>query len=114
MLRIIRSIAFFAALSLVVASCNGSQGVTGNPSNVTEFRTLASMLPYITKSLTPALTEERFGLPNQAQGSGVIIFVYNVEDGKKVSLGFPGYAPISFAKLQDRNGTTLQDLPILD
>ena len=113
MLRIVRSIAFFAALSLSVASCKGGQSVTGTPSNLNEFRTLDSMLPYLYKSLTPTSAEQRFGLPNAREGSAMIIMIYNVEDGKKVSLGFPGEAPITFARVADRNGVT-KDLPLLD
>ena len=97
------------SILLLLASCNGNDGdVTGSPTTgVVEARTLDSMLASITKSLTPPLAEQIFGPPNKREGSGLVIFVYDVEDGRKVNLGFPGpTAPISYASLQEKNGGT--------
>lgn len=108
-----RALLLFLALALGVGGCKGKE-VTGNPTSQTEFRTLASMLPFLTKSLTAAKAEEKFGLPNQLTNSGVLVYIYDVEDDKKVSLVFPlDGGVISFARLQDRNGVS-QLLPLLD
>ena len=108
------TLALGLSLALAAAGCKGSENVTGAPLTGSEGRTLASMLPDIKKSLTPQLAEEKFGVANAALGSGLIIFVYNVEDGKKVNLAFPGpSALISYASWSDRNGATT-DIPLRD
>jgi len=99
--------AFCLSLFLAVPGCNGTDPVQGNPITGVEGRTLASMRPYITKSLTAPQAELTFGKPDAAASSGSILFIYNVEDGQKVNLGFPNPTdPISFANLQDKNGGT--------
>ena len=75
--------------------------------------TLAKMLPRLSHSLTPAIAEATFGKPDESIGSGLIIYVYHVEAGKSVYLGFPGFARITYAKLQDATGAS-QELPLLD
>ena len=108
------SFALVLSLALAAAGCQGTENVMGTPSGVVEGRTLASMLPEIKKSLTPALAEEKFGLAQTAVGSGLIIFVYNVEEGKKVNLAFPGpTALISYASWTDKSGVTT-DIPLKD
>jgi len=102
------------ALPLLLAGCKGTEHVTGTPTNATEFRTLASMQPYITKTLTVQKAQEQFGNPNARTTAGEIVLVYNVEDSKKVNLGFPSLAgQILFARLSDKSGasTDLQILP---
>ena len=108
------SFALGLSLALVAAACKVGENVMGTPSSVVEGRTLASMLPEIKKSLTPALAEEKFGPATTAVGSGLIIFVYSVEDGKKVNLAFPGpTALISYASWTDKTGVTT-DIPLKD
>lgn len=101
-------IALILALGLVAPACKGTENnVTGTPSGGEEARTLASMLPYLTKSLTVPAAELTFGRPDAVSGSGLILLIYNVEDGQKVNLAFPGPTePISFASLQGKNGGT--------
>ena len=102
------------ASALAFTGCQGTEDVMGIPSSGVAGRTLQSMLPDIKKSLTPALAEEKFGVANQAVGSGLIIFVYNVEDGKKVNLAFPGpTALISYASWTDKSGNVTA-IPLLD
>jgi hypothetical protein len=106
--------AFCLALFLGAPGCKGTESVVGDPAGGSEGRTLASMLPYITKSLTAPQAELTFGQPDAAQSGGSIVFVYNVENGQKVNLGFPNPTdPISFANLQDKNGGTTP-IPIKD
>ena len=101
------STALFLSFALLAAGCKGTENVTGTPIGGQEGRTLASMLPYLTKSLTAPVAELTFGRPDAATGSGLILFIYNVENGQKVNLGFPSPTdPISFASLQDKNGGT--------
>ncbi len=101
------STALILSLALLAPACKGKGNVTGTPFGGQEGRTLAGMMPYLTKSLTAPKAELTFGTPDAASGSGLILFVYNVEDGKKVNLGFPSPTePISFASLQDKNGGT--------
>ncbi|MFL5617264.1 MAG: hypothetical protein ACJ79A_02585 [Gemmatimonadaceae bacterium] len=102
------SIAFGLCLALAATGCTTNRDIPSQPpGGETAVRTLASMLPAITKSLTPLLAEQTFGPADAKSGSGPINYVYNVEDQKKVNLTFPGpTATISFASLQDRNGVT--------
>ena len=106
--------ALVIAFPFLLAGCKGTENIAGTPSNVTEFRTLASMTPYITSSLTAQKAQEQFGNPNSKTTAGEIVLVYNVEDSKKVSLGFPSLTgQILFARLSDKSGasTDLQILP---
>lgn len=108
------ALALCLALSTVFTACKGTENVAGTPIGGTESRTLASMTPLITKSLTAIGAETAFGLPDQRTLTPPIILVYNVEDGKKVSLGFPDLTnTILFAQLTDKNGG-VTTLPILD
>ena len=88
------------AVPLLLAACNGSS----NPAAASVPRTVASMLPKLSRSLTPAAAEAAFGAPDERTGSGLIIYVYRAEAGKKVYLGFPGFAPIVYARAVDLSG----------
>lgn len=103
-----RRIALVLGLAIApLIACKGTENVVGNPAGGPETRTLASMLPFITKTLTAPQAELTFGRPDNAASSGSILFIYNVENGQKVNLGFPNPTdPISFASLQDKNGGT--------
>ena len=101
------STTLFLSLALVAIGCKGTENVSGTPIGGQEGRTLAGMMPYLTKSLTAPQAELTFGRPDAASAGGLILFIYNVEDGKKVNLGFPNPTdPISFASVQDKNGGT--------
>jgi len=108
------TLALGLAFAFAAGGCQGTENVTGSPASAPEGRTLASMLPDIRKSLTPQLAEEKFGVANTALGSGLVILVYNVEDGKKVNLAFPGPAAlISYASWTDRSGA-VTNIPLRD
>jgi hypothetical protein len=94
----LRSVA--VALPLLIAACNSSS----NPAAAPAPRTVASMLPKLTRSLTPAGAEAAFGAPDERTGSGLIIYVYRAEQGRKVYLGFPGFAAIIYARAVDVSG----------
>jgi len=105
--------AILIAFPMLLAGCKGTENVVGTPSPLTEFRTLASMTPYITRSLTARTAKEQFGNPNSQTAVGEIVLVYNVEDSKKVNLGFPSIdGQITFARLSDKTGASTE-LPIL-
>jgi len=98
-------LALCLAVSAPMVACKGTENVTGTPIGGTESRTLASMMPLITKSLTVTSAEAAFGFPNSRTTTPPIILVYLVEDGKKVSLGFPDVVSvISFAQVTDKLG----------
>jgi hypothetical protein len=101
------------ALSLLVAACSNGAPIPVDPVVVTGQRTVASMLPNLTRSLTPAIAETTYGKPDEITGSGLLIYVYNVESGKRVFLSFPGFAPIMAARLQESTGAS-QELPLKD
>jgi hypothetical protein len=106
--------ALLIAFPFLLAGCKGTENVVGAPSELTTFRTLASMTPYITTSLTARKAQETFGNPNSQSTSGEIVLVYDVENSQKVSLGFPSLdGQIVYARLSDKAGvsTNLQILP---
>jgi hypothetical protein len=106
--------ALLLAFPLLLAGCKGTERIQGTPSNLTEFRTLASMQPYITTSLTARKAKEQFGNPDSQTTTGEIVLVYNVENSQKVTLGFPSLeGQIIYASLSDKTGasTTLRILP---
>ena len=110
---------FVLALSLALVaplvSCKGTENVVGNPGSGGDSRTLASMAPLITKSLTVMSAELAFGFPDARTTTPPIVLTYNVDDGRKVTLGFPDLVQtIVFAKLTAKNGVDVTDLPILD
>ena len=106
--------ALVIAVPFLLAGCKGTERIQGTPSDVLENRTVASMQPYITRSLTPQQAVDRWGAPNGSSNAGVIVLIYNVDNGQKVSLGFPSLeGTIEFARVTDRAGvsTDLQILP---
>jgi hypothetical protein len=107
----LRSFALVLALGALapVVAC----GKSSDPTSASDTRTVASMLPKLTRSLTPAGAEAAFGKPDETVGSGLLIYVYRAEAGKKVYLGFPGFAAILYAKAVDASGGA-QDLPLRD
>jgi hypothetical protein len=111
MKRLFRPFTLALALAAAMPACGGAKA-SGTPTETLDGRTLAGMLPYITKSLTPLLAEQRFGVPDARQNTGTVVMVYNVEEGKTVSLGFPALdQTITFARLTAPGGT-ITDLPI--
>ena len=108
-------LAFCLCLTLAAAGCSTDPDIPSQAGGgETATRTLASMLPFIRKSLTPLLTEQTFGPPDTRSGTGPINYVYAIEDQKKVNLTFPSTTgTITFASVQDRNGVTTP-ITILD
>lgn len=106
--------ALFLAFPILLAGCKGTEHVVGTPSDVLVNLTVANMQPYITKSLTAQQSIDRWGSPNSRSTVGEVVLIYNVDNGQKVSLGFPSLTgTIAFARVTDRTGvsTDLQILP---
>ena len=109
------STALILSLALLAPACKGTENVVGTPIGGQVGRTYESMRPFIKKSLTAPQAELTFGRPDTGSGSTQgVLFIYNVEDGKKVNLVFPNQTdPISYASLQEKNGGTTP-IPLLD
>ncbi|MBD0334447.1 MAG: hypothetical protein ICV62_03065 [Cyanobacteria bacterium Co-bin13] len=97
------------SLSALVLLTAGKPASTLEP----ELPALEAMLPELTRSLTPSAAEQAFGPPDQITGSGLIIYIYHVEQAHQVYLGFPGYAPITYAKLLTPSGELIE-MPLRD
>ena len=89
-----------AALPFASACNSSSKATTATPG-----RTLASFEPFLTRTLTPAAARQQFGAPDEETGSGLRIYKYRLDDGRTLWLGFPGDRPITYAKLETRDGT---------
>jgi len=72
--------------------------------NQKPMRTLNSFKTNLDGTLTPAKAVAAFGEPDRKLGSGLIIYEYELEDGTKMRLGFPGFAPIQYAHHVQKNG----------
>src|ERR1700722_9384601 len=68
------------------------------------MRTLDHFQKTLAKTITPAKTVAIFGEPDRKLGSGLIIYEYDLEDGTKMRLGFPGFAPIQYAHHVQKTG----------
>ena len=74
-------------------------------------RTLGFFKAKLDKTLTPAKAEAVFGKADRNIGSGLIIYEYDLDDGSKVRLSFPGFAAIVAARHVTKDGKT-EDLPL--
>ena len=107
-------LALCLAFTAPLVACKGTENVTGTPIGGNASRTLASMTPLITKSLTVTSAETAFGFPDSRTTTPPIVLTYLVEDGKKVTLTFPDMVGvITSALLTDKN-SVVTSLTILD
>lgn len=74
-------------------------------------RTLGDFKEKLDTTFTPDKTIKVFGKENRNIGSGLIIYEYDLDDGTKVRLGFPGFAKIIYAKHVKQDGTA-EDIPL--
>jgi hypothetical protein len=84
---------------------------TVKPPPTKQKRTLDLFQKNLDKSFTPKKTVATFGEPDRTLGSGLIIYEYDLEDGTKVRLGFPGFEKILYAKHVKKGGAT-EDIPV--
>ena len=68
-------------------------------------RTLEMFKQTLDKTITPDKAVAAFGEPDRRIGSGLIIFEYDLGDGTKIRLGFPGMAPILYAQHVQKDRT---------
>ena len=61
----------------------------------------------LNKPLTPAKAKVVFGKPDRDIGSGLMIFEYDLDDGSKIHLGFPGDVAILYARHVTKDGKTV-------
>src|SRR5262249_51348651 len=73
--------------------------------------TLEQFQQKLSKTLTPESATRMFGPPDRRFGSGLIIFEYQLSDNTKIRMGFPGLAPILYAKHVKADGTMV-NLPL--
>ena len=99
------TLALALSLSAVAIGCGDTPVQPGQP------RALATFTPSLNTALTPSSARAIFGAPDEQQGSGLIIYVYRLADGRRLFLGFPGEAPIVYAKIVGQDGT-VTDLPL--
>ena len=97
--------------SLVLAGLAIIAGCQRTPSSGDRGRTLDDFEPQLTRRLTPALARAAFGSPDEQTGSGLRIYIYRLREGDRLWLGFPGDAPIVYARLQTGDGH-IRDLPL--
>jgi hypothetical protein len=65
----------------------------------------------ISRDLTANRAIELFGEPDKITGSGLVIYIYHLNDRRSIWLGFPGAGPIMYARLEDQDGNAV-DLPL--
>ena len=68
------------------------------------IRTLDNFQKTLDKAFTQEKTIAAFGEPDRRLGSGLDIFEYDLDDGTKIRLGFPGFAPITYARHVQKGG----------
>ena len=74
-------------------------------------RTLDYFTTRLDKTLTAAKAVEKFGKPDRDLPTGLVIYEYQLDDGSKVRLGFPGPTAIIYAKHFSKDGK-ITDLPL--
>jgi hypothetical protein len=74
-------------------------------------RTLNDFQKKLDKAMTPAKAVAAFGEPDRQLGSELIIYEYDLDDGAKVRLDFPGFDKILYAK-HIKNGGKTEDIPV--
>ena len=92
------------ALCLVIATA-ASESCARTGTTAPDDRSLDAFQPHLRRSLTPSGARDWFGPPDEEMGSGLRIYVYRLDAGRTLSLGFPGDAPITYATVQEPDGT---------
>jgi hypothetical protein len=92
------------ALCLVLTPA-WTHACASGPTTSSQERRLSAIEPMLTRDLTPASARAKLGAPDEVTGSGLVIYKYRVDGGRTLWLGFPGEAPISYAKVESRDGT---------
>jgi len=94
-----RSVIAGALFVIGMAACAAS------PTSPLRLRTIDAFEPHLNTQLTPAEARTRFGSPDEETGSGLRIYIYRLENNIQLWLGFPGDAPIIYARTKAADGT---------
>ena len=86
----------------IVASCE-------HPSSQTPTRTARTLQNFqdkLTADLTPESATEAFGKPDRVTGSGLVIYIWTLDDGREVWMGFPAPSGVrmQYAKVGSLDG----------
>jgi hypothetical protein len=73
---------------------------------------LAGFLEELRSDLTSEEAIALWGEPDVVTGSGLIIYQYELDDGLRLWLGFPGTGPLSYAHLETANGRRFALTPV--
>ena len=106
-----RRLALLFALACVLSMGAWSCQRAASPSSPDPVSGLTRFEPYLNAQLTPAIARARFGQPDEETGSGLRIYIYKLNDGRRLWLGFPGDAPITYARIEGTDGV-FTDLPL--
>lgn len=90
---------------LLVAICIALGACEQPPTSPVRARSIDAFEPHLTTRLTPADARRLFGTPDEETGSGLRIYIYGLEGNRELWLGFPGDAPIMYAKLKTADGS---------
>ena len=99
------------ALACAVLAGGWSCRQPTSPGPLDQSSALTKFEPYLNSQLTPAIARARFGPPDEETGSGLRIFIYKLTDGRRLWLGFPGEAPITYARIEGVDGV-FTDVPL--
>ena len=94
-------------LSLLASACqHPSDDQPVAPTEVVRKRSRADFERWLDKQLTPALARMHFGAPDEIRGSGLRIYVYDLDGGQQLWLWFPGDEAIVYARVRGADGST--------
>ncbi|MCG8349177.1 MAG: hypothetical protein MI924_15520 [Chloroflexales bacterium] len=105
---ILAMLGLLAALIVVVWTTESDRRIQNQS---TSTRPLEMFTAALSRDLTANRAIELFGEPDKITESGLVIYIYHLNDGRSILLSFPGAAPISSAHLEDQDGNAI-DLPL--
>lgn len=77
----------------------------------TTLRTAEDLRALVTADLTTPQLCSAAGLPDWVTGSGLAIYIYQLEDGSSAWFGFAGEQHLMYARKVNQDGTTIEWLP---
>lgn len=77
----------------------------------TTLRTAQDLRALVSADLTTAQLCSAAGLPDWVTGSGLAIYIYQLEDGNSALFGFAGEQHLMYARQVNQDGATTEWLP---
>lgn len=77
----------------------------------TALRTAEDLRALVSADLTTPQLCSAAGLPDWVTGSGLAIYIYQLEDGSSAWFGFAGEQHLMYARQVNQDGTTIEWLP---